>query len=67
MFCSSHLLQVNIASLENVVKYYLNLAREKTEDARRESHQALVDIDDLDIVETSESILPKSVAVFCFN
>lgn len=50
-------LQVNVASLENVVRFYLNLAEEKTEAARQESHQAVVDIDDLDNVATPESIL----------
>jgi hypothetical protein len=50
-------LQVNVASLENVVRFYLNLAEEKTEAARQESHQAVVDIDDLDNVATPENIL----------
>ena len=50
-------LKVNVASLENVVRFYLNLAEEKTEAARQESHQAVVDIDDLDNVATPESIL----------
>ena len=49
--------QVNVASLENVVRFYLSLAEEKTEAARQESHQAVVDIDDLDNVATPESIL----------
>lgn len=48
---------MNVASLENVVRYYLNLAEEKTEAARQESHQAVVDVDDLDNVATPESIL----------
>jgi translation initiation factor 3 subunit A len=46
-----------VASLENVVRFYLNLAEEKTEAARQESHQAVVDIDDLDNVATPENIL----------
>ncbi|XP_057379990.1 eukaryotic translation initiation factor 3 subunit A-like [Daphnia carinata] len=53
---------VNVASLENVVRFYLNLAEEKTEAARQESHQAVVDIDDLDNVATPESILLSAVS-----
>jgi len=53
---------VNVASLENVVRYYLNLAEEKTEAARQESHQAVVDVDDLDNVATPESILLSAVS-----
>ena len=50
-----------------MVKYYLNLAEEKTEAARQESHQAVVDIDDLDNVATPESILLKSVPCLLFE
>jgi len=53
---------VNVASLENVVRYYLNLAEEKTEAARQESHQAVIDVDDLDNVATPESILLSAVS-----
>ncbi|XP_060068006.1 eukaryotic translation initiation factor 3 subunit A-like isoform X2 [Ylistrum balloti] len=54
--------QVNIKSLEDVVRKYIRLAESKTEGARQESHQAVVDIDDLDIPDTPESLLLKAVS-----
>lgn len=45
---------MNIKSLEDVVRGYLKLAEEKTEEARQQSQQAVVDIDDLDQVTTPE-------------
>ncbi|XP_064465879.1 eukaryotic translation initiation factor 3 subunit A-like [Ornithodoros turicata] len=54
--------QVNIKSLEDVVRGYLDLAEEKTEAAREESQQAVVDIDDLDNVQTPESLLLSAVS-----
>ena len=46
--------QVNIKSLEDVVRRYLQLAETKTEEARNESHQTIVDVDDLDVIQTPE-------------
>lgn len=49
-------MQVNIASLEQVVKEYLALAEAKTEAARKKSAQAVLEttmVDDLDQVSTS--------------
>ncbi|KFM57471.1 Eukaryotic translation initiation factor 3 subunit A, partial [Stegodyphus mimosarum] len=54
--------QVNIKSLEDVVRGYLKLADEKTEAAREESQQAVVDIDDLDQVQTPENLLLSAVS-----
>jgi len=54
--------QVNISSLVEVVKNYISLAEEKTEAARKESHQTVVDIDDLDLPESPESLLLKAVS-----
>lgn len=54
--------QVNIKSLEDVVRKYISLAESKTEAARAESHQAVVDIDDLDNPDTPESLLLKAVS-----
>ena len=45
---------MNIKSLEDVVRKYLRNAEEKTEAARVESHQAVVDVDDLDVLQTPE-------------
>ncbi len=47
-------LQVNIKSLEDVVRKYLSMADQKTEEAKKESHQTVVDIDDLDVIQTPE-------------
>lgn len=49
--------QVNVGSLENVIRGYLKSAEERTEAAREQSQQAVVDIDDLDNLATPESIL----------
>ena len=46
--------QVNIKSLEDVVRRYIALAEYKTEAARQESHQCVLDIDDLDQPDTPE-------------
>lgn len=54
--------QINIRSLEDVVRGYLTLAEEKTEAAREESQQAVIDIDDLDNLQTPESLLLSAVS-----
>lgn len=48
------MLQVNIKSLEDVVRAYLKLAEEKTETAKEESQQMVLDIEDLDNIQTPE-------------
>ncbi|MBV98640.1 Eukaryotic translation initiation factor 3 subunit A, partial [Eschrichtius robustus] len=45
---------VNIKSLEDVVRAYLKLAEEKTEAAKEESQQMVLDIEDLDNIQTPE-------------
>lgn len=54
--------QVNIKSLEDVVRRYLALAEEKTEKSRLESHQAVVDVEDLDVLTTPENLLLSAVS-----
>ena len=49
-------------SLEYVVKYYLQHADERTEQARAESHQATVLVDDLDNFATAEELLLSAVS-----
>lgn len=46
-----------MGSLENVIRGYLRMAEEKTENAKAQSVQAVIDIDDLDNLATPESIL----------
>lgn len=46
--------QVNIKSLEDVVRAYLKLAEDKTETAKGESQQMVLDIEDLDNIQTPE-------------
>ena len=36
------------------MRRYLALAEEKTEGARQESHQAVIDVDDLDVIQQPE-------------
>ncbi|KAI4812445.1 hypothetical protein KUCAC02_023832 [Chaenocephalus aceratus] len=45
--------QVNIKSLEDVVRAYLKLAEEKTETAKGRSQQMVLDIEDLDNIPDS--------------
>ncbi|KAH1009215.1 hypothetical protein HUJ04_001605 [Dendroctonus ponderosae] len=53
---------VNVGSLENVIRGYLRMAEEKTENAREQSAQAVIDIDDLDNLATPESLLLSAVS-----
>ena len=53
---------VNVGSLENVIRGYLRMAEEKTEAAKNQSQQAVIDIDDLDNIATPESILLSAVS-----
>uniref|UniRef100_A0A8C3F3D1 Eukaryotic translation initiation factor 3 subunit A n=1 Tax=Chrysemys picta bellii TaxID=8478 RepID=A0A8C3F3D1_CHRPI len=53
---------VNIKSLEDVVRAYLKLAEEKTEAAKEESQQMVLDIEDLDNIQTPESVLLSAVS-----
>uniref|UniRef100_A0A1B6CP13 Eukaryotic translation initiation factor 3 subunit A n=1 Tax=Clastoptera arizonana TaxID=38151 RepID=A0A1B6CP13_9HEMI len=53
---------VNVGSLENVIRFYLRTAEERTEAAREQSQQAVIDIDDLDNLATPESILLSAVS-----
>ena len=52
--------QVSIASLEDSVRFFLRLANEKAEDARKNSQQVVkdgqivLDVDDLDHIQTPE-------------
>ncbi|XP_068597655.1 eukaryotic translation initiation factor 3 subunit A-like [Brachionichthys hirsutus] len=54
--------QVNIKSLEDVVRAYLKLAEEKTETAKGESQQMVLDIEDLGNIQTPESVLLSAVS-----
>ena len=45
--------QVNIASLEDVVRYFLQLAEDTAENARQQSREQVI-VDDLDQVQTPE-------------
>lgn len=48
---------MNIKSLEDVVRKYIGLAEQKTEEARQESHQVVIDVDDLEMPDTPERCL----------
>ncbi|XP_052869412.1 eukaryotic translation initiation factor 3 subunit A [Anopheles cruzii] len=52
---------VNVGSLENVIRGYLKMAEERTEQAQQQSSQAILEIDDLDNLATPESILMSAV------
>ena len=46
--------QVNIASLEDVIRYFLKLAEDRAETARQESREQVPTVDDLDQLQTPE-------------
>lgn len=54
--------QVNIASLEDVIRYFLKLAEDRAETARQESREQVPTVDDLDQLQTPESILLSFVS-----
>ena len=54
--------QVNVSSLEKVFRYSLHLADERTEAARAETRQSVVDADDLDTLMSPEEMLLKAVS-----
>ena len=41
-------------SLEDVIRKYLSMASEKTEEARNKSHQVVINVDDLDVIQSPE-------------
>ncbi|XP_028403278.1 eukaryotic translation initiation factor 3 subunit A-like [Dendronephthya gigantea] len=53
--------QVNVASLEDVVRYFLTLSEKKAEAAQEESREK-VDVEDLEEIQTPESILLSFVS-----
>ena len=53
--------QVNVASLETVVRGYLRKAELKTEAARKESQEAVEEVDDLENLVSPEQLLLRSV------
>ncbi|CAH0713548.1 unnamed protein product, partial [Brenthis ino] len=53
---------VNVGSLEQVIRGYLRMAEERTEAARQQSTQAVIETDDLDNLATPESILLSAVS-----
>ncbi|XP_064074354.1 eukaryotic translation initiation factor 3 subunit A isoform X2 [Vanessa tameamea] len=53
---------VNVGSLEQVIRGYLRMAEERTEAAREQSTQAVIETDDLDNLATPESILLSAVS-----
>lgn len=54
--------QVNIASLEDVIRYFLKLAEDRAEAARQESREQVPVVEDLDQIMTPESILLSFVS-----
>lgn len=54
--------QVNIKSLEDVVREYLKLVEEKPEAAKEESQKTVLDIEYLDNIQTPESVLVSAVS-----
>lgn len=48
--------------MENVIRGYLKMAEKRTEEAQKQSSEAVLDIDDLDNLTTPESILMSAVS-----
>ncbi|CAH8507248.1 unnamed protein product [Schistosoma turkestanicum] len=53
----------NTISLEQVIRYYLNQIKSKTEEAQEVSKSAIMEIEDLDILETPESLMLNAVSM----
>ncbi|CAH8531156.1 unnamed protein product [Heterobilharzia americana] len=53
----------NTVSLEQVIRYYLSQIKSRTEEAQQESKSAIMDIEDLDILETPESLMLNAVSM----
>ncbi|CAH8477640.1 unnamed protein product [Dicrocoelium dendriticum] len=51
------------SSLIQVVRYYLELIKKKTEEAQQESKTILMDVEDLDVLETPESLMLNAVSL----
>ena len=54
--------QVNVNSLEEVIKHFLKLATEKAEAAQAAASAATIDIEDLEAENTPENLMLKSVS-----
>ncbi|KAK4471468.1 hypothetical protein MN116_004578 [Schistosoma mekongi] len=52
----------NTVSLEQVIRYYLDQIKSKTEEAQEVSKSAIMDIEDLDVLETPESLMLNAVS-----
>lgn len=53
---------VNVGSLENVIRGYLKMAEKRTEEAQKQSSEAVVEVYDLENPTTPESILMSAVS-----
>ncbi|KAF2355103.1 Eukaryotic translation initiation factor 3 subunit A [Trinorchestia longiramus] len=53
---------IDVSTLETVVRFYLQLAEERTEAARKESHEAVSAVDDLDNLASPEEMLLSAVS-----
>ncbi|CAH8557000.1 unnamed protein product [Schistosoma margrebowiei] len=53
----------NTISLEQVIRYYLNQIKGKTEEAQEVSKSAIMEIEDLDVLETPESLMLNAVSM----
>uniref|UniRef100_A0A1X7VGV1 Eukaryotic translation initiation factor 3 subunit A n=1 Tax=Amphimedon queenslandica TaxID=400682 RepID=A0A1X7VGV1_AMPQE len=52
----------NLNSFKEVIEYFLDLAEGKASSAREESAQTVLDIEDLDAIQTPESVLLSTVS-----
>lgn len=53
---------VNMASLENIIKYFLDQSEEHAKSAQAKAQASGIDIDDLEIEESAESLLLSSIS-----
>ena len=53
---------VNIKSLEEMITKYLDQAEEKADKAKSNANNAVVDVDDLEVLNSPESLLLKAVS-----
>ena len=57
--------QVNIVSLEDVIRYFLKLAEDRADAARQESRDQVPIVDDLDQIQTPERYCTSYCFIHC--
>ncbi len=55
--------ETNLYSFQVVINYFLSMVEEKAKEARKQSEQTVMDIDDLDMMQTPERYVYKGLNI----